>query len=274
MFMPQTLVHVYALARLQDLSTAKEGIYQNSKRFNSSDSRSMPNSTPLLPTPTMPAVKTRRLLTGEEMVDKRARGLCYGCDEKFERGHRCVRKQLYLLEVDDGVRDLAMDVENQDDEGVEDENPLISIHAINGSSSKGFRTMRVTGRVGRKAVHILIDSGNTHNFLDLNLAKKLGLHLTPVNPVMVDVADGNRLECNSMCKGMGWLLRGTSFITDVLLLPVGSCDMVLGIQWLETLGVIHWDFKNLTMDFTLNGRRHLVRGGHNEQRIHTVSEKK
>ena len=40
------------------------------------------------------------------MVDKLARGLCYGCDEKFERGHRCVRKQLYLLEIDDGVREL------------------------------------------------------------------------------------------------------------------------------------------------------------------------
>ena len=71
-------------------------------------------------------------------------------------------------------------------------------------------------------MHILIDSGSTHNFLDLNLAKKLRLRLTPVNPVMVDVADGNLLECNSMCKGMRWLLRGTPFITDVLLLPLAT----------------------------------------------------
>ena len=110
--------------------------------------------------------------------------------------------------------------ESRDDELNEDENPLISIHAINGSSSRGFRTMRVTGRVGKKAVHILIDSGSTHNFLDLHLAKRLGLHLTQVNPVMVDVADGNGLECNSMCKGLKWILRGTTFITDVLLLPL------------------------------------------------------
>ncbi|XP_042059320.1 uncharacterized protein LOC121803777 [Salvia splendens] len=274
MFMPQTLVHAYALARLQDLSTnAKEVMPYNSKRFTTTDARSTSHSTPLLPTPTIPAVKTRRLLTEEEMAEKRAKGLCYGCDEKFERGHRCVRKQLYLLEIDDGVRDLPIDTEIQEDELNEDENPLISIHAINGSPSRGFRTMRVTGRVGKKAIHILIDSGSTHNFLDLHLAKKLGLQLTSVTPVMVDVADGNRLECQSMCKGMQWFLRGTPFITDVLLLPLGSCDMVLGIQWLETLGVIQWDFKNLTMDFTLNGRRHLVRGGHNELQVHKVSEK-
>ncbi|XP_042059609.1 uncharacterized protein LOC121804134 [Salvia splendens] len=274
MFMPQTLVHAYALARLQDQSTnATDVMPHNSKRFTTTDARSTSYSTPLLPTPTMPAVKTRRLLTEEEMAEKRAKGLCYGCDEKFERGHRCARKQLYLLEIDDGVRDSSIEAEIQDEEINDDENPLISIHAINGSPSRGFRTMRVTGRVGKKAIHILIDSGSTHNFLDLLLAKKLGLQLTQVNPVMVDVADGNRLECKSMCKGMHWLLRGTPFVTDVLLLPLGSCDMVLGIQWLETLGVIQWDFKNLTMDFTLNGRRHLVRGGHNELQVHKVSEK-
>ncbi|XP_042054806.1 uncharacterized protein LOC121799484 [Salvia splendens] len=203
---------------------------------------------------------------------ERAKGLCYGCDEKFERGHRCARKQLYLLEIDDGVSELSVDDEIQEDEVNDEENPLISIHAINGSPSRGFRTMRVTGRIGKRAIHILIASGSTDNFLDIQLAKKMGLQLTPVNPVMVDVADGNRLECKSMCKGMRWLLRRTPFVTDVLLLPLGSCDMVLGIQWLETLGVIQWDFKNLTMDFTLKGRRHLIRGDNTKLQVHTVSK--
>lgn len=39
------------------------------------------------------------------------------------------------------------------------------------------------------------------------------------------MADGNKIECQS------------------------SCDMVLGIQWLETLGPICWDFKQMTMKF-------------------------
>lgn len=171
------------------------------------------------------------------------------------------------------MRNLESDEESRDEDPTEDHNPLISIHAISGSSSRGFRTMRITGRVGKKAVHILIDSGSTHNFLDVHLAKKLGLYLTSFNPVMVDVADGNRLECNSMCKDLRWTLRGTIFITDVLLLPLGNCDMVLGVQWLETLGIIQWDFKNLTMDFQLSGRRHVLRGGQSEHKVHTVSEK-
>ena len=277
LFMPQTLVHAYALARLQDLSApVKEGFPSGPKRFNSqgsgSDSRSSPS---LLPTPTTPVFKSKRVLTPEEVADRRARNICFGCDEKFDRTHRCARKYLYVMEVDDGFREEEPPAEEAEgcDETEEEDSPLISINAISGSTSRGFQTMRIAGRVGKRTIHILIDFGSTHNFLDLNLAKKLGLRLTPIKSVFVDVADGNRLECASMCKDLKWSLRGTSLTTEVLLLPLGNCDMVLGVQWLETLGVINWDFKHLTMDFKLNGKRYVLRGGQHFPRVSTVSDK-
>lgn len=277
-FMPQTLVHAYALARLQDLSApVKDGFSAPPRRFGTpSPSRTslIQSSSPLLPTPTLPNFKSKRVLTPEEMADRRARGLCYGCDEKFDRNDHCVRKQLYVLEVDDGDRgDEEVQEVVGDDDCVEEDNPLISIHAISGSSSRGFKTMRITGRVGKRAILILIYSGSTHNFLDIQLGKRLGLRLTSIQPVAVDVADGNRLECTSVCKDLQWSLRGTTFHTEVLLLPLGNCDMVLGVQWLETLGVIHWDFKHLTMDFTLDGRRYVLRGGQSEAPVTTVSDR-
>ena len=33
------------------------------------------------------------------MDDKRAKGLCFWCDEKFGMGHRCGNKQLHRLEI-------------------------------------------------------------------------------------------------------------------------------------------------------------------------------
>ncbi|XP_042009918.1 uncharacterized protein LOC121758578 [Salvia splendens] len=278
LFMPQTLVHAYALARLQDMSNVREGYSHNPRKFGGNEFKMAtngPNTSPLLPTPIVPNFKSKRLLTEEEMAERRDKGLCYGCNEKLERGHRCARKILYLLEVDDGFnRDESPDdVEENYEEIEEQDNPLISIHAINGTAPNGFRTMRVTGRVGKRAVNILIDSGSTHNFLDLHLAKKLGLQLTSVRPVMVDVADGNRLECDSMCKSLKWVLRNTTFTTDVLLLPLGNCDMILGVQWLETIGAIHWDFKNLIMEFKLMGKRFVLRGGQNHSKIQSISEK-
>lgn len=116
--------------------------------------------------------------------------------------------------MEDGIIETNSDVAHEDiDETAEDENPLILIHAISGSSSRGYKTMRITGRVGQKSLHILIDSGSTHNFLDIQLAKKLGFQLTRVKPVMMDVTDGNSLECDSRCKGLKWVLRGATFTT-------------------------------------------------------------
>ena len=41
---------------------------------------------------------------------------------------------------------------------------------------------------------------------------------------------------------------------------LSGCDLVLGVQWLSTLGTIEWDFKNLRMAFTYQGRQHVLRG--------------
>jgi hypothetical protein len=43
--------------------------------------------------------RTLRRLTAAEMAERREKGLCFNCDEKFSRGHRCQR--LFYLEVID-----------------------------------------------------------------------------------------------------------------------------------------------------------------------------
>ena len=39
------------------------------------------------------------------------------------------------------------------------------------------------------------------------------------------------------------------------LFDLGGCGIVLGTQWLNTFGVISWDFKKLLMGFVLNGKQ-------------------
>jgi len=112
--------------------------------------------------------------------------------------------------------------------------------AINGAS--GFHTMRINGHLGKKTIHILIESGSTYNFLDVNLAKKLGRKMEPIALQAVTIADGNQLQCQYICKNFAWQMHGTDFTSDVLLIPLGGCDLFLGIQWLATLGTIKWNF--------------------------------
>ena len=139
-------------------------------------------------------------------------------------------------------------------------NSFILMHAISGMASQGYKTMRVTIFVRNKQLHILIDSRSTHNFLDVNMAKRLGCKMEKIGRMRVDVANGSSLACVAVCKGLSWTLQGSKFITDVLILPLGNCDMVLGIQWLETLGEIKLDFKQLRMEFEIDGKKHVLRG--------------
>ena len=55
-------------------------------------------------------------------------------------------------------------------------------------------------------------------------------------------------------------LQGYTFVVDLYVLPLVGCDMVLGIQWLRTLGPILWDFLNLTMQFVYEERTYLLEG--------------
>nr|GEZ99448.1 hypothetical protein [Tanacetum cinerariifolium] len=107
--------------------------------------------------------------------------------------------------------------------------------------------MRVCHHVGKHKLHILIDCGSTHNFLDLNTPKKLGCQLTSTCPLQVEVAGGHQLTSKYMCKSFGWKLYGEEFRTNVMVIPLSGCEMVLGIQWLSTLGDILNNFKELRM---------------------------
>lgn len=59
---------------------------------------------------------------------------------------------------------------------------------------------------------------------------------------------------------MSWLLRRTTFSSNFLLLPLGNIDIVLGVQWLNTLGRLLFDFNNKTIEFVYQGRKHVLRG--------------
>ncbi|KAK4412624.1 hypothetical protein Salat_2909500 [Sesamum alatum] len=113
--------------------------------------------------------------------------------------------------------------------------------------------MRVTGNVRGKPVHILIYTGSTHNFLDLETTKRLGCKLEDTEPFPVAVANGNKMYSSFACKSFGWKMQGISFTTDMMILPLGGCDMVLGVQWLVTLGDINWNFHQLKIEFDVGG---------------------
>lgn len=76
------------------------------------------------------------------MDDKRARGLCLWCDGKFSPGHRCAKKQIYVIEMEDEpeIEEEGVKIEEEELPEVElVDSPRISIHSL--SSTQSFKTM-------------------------------------------------------------------------------------------------------------------------------------
>lgn len=166
-----------------------------------------------------------------------------------------------MLEAED-EEDVFHDAQSGGDDieqATEQEDLHISVYAISGMPS--FKTMRIKGKVKKFPLTILIDSGSTHNFLDPMMAKRTGQMIQNTQPLTVIVADGTKLMSKAAISDFTWWMQGTEFQADVRLLPLGGCDMVLGVQWLTTLGPVLWDFKELHMEFHAKGKKHVLRGG-------------
>lgn len=79
--------------------------------------------------------------------------------------------------------------------------------------------------------------------LDQSLAKKLGCKLTPLlKSIVITVASGQTVNCDYCCKEFTWEMQGRKFTADFLLMPLGGCEVVLGVRWLSLLGNIEWNF--------------------------------
>jgi len=101
--------------------------------------------------------------------------------------------EIHVLEVND---DRSSDLEEEDSspnfltDPEQSLDPHIFVHALTGVAN--FKIMRVTSYFKKRPIHILIDSGNTHNFRNAQLATKMGCLLEEISPLNVVVADGTK----------------------------------------------------------------------------------
>ena len=68
------------------------------------------------------------------------------------------------------------------------------------------------------------------------------------------------------------MIQGQAVTADYYVLPVAACQVVLGVQWLATLGPIETDYTRLTMSFKKGGVPYKIQGLKN-MGIEILSEK-
>ncbi|XP_062153129.1 uncharacterized protein LOC133861362 [Alnus glutinosa] len=239
---PNSLTEAIGVARLyeaRNLSMKKSPIYED-RRIGPRD------AFPPLPSSNLTCNKPipSRRLSPAEMQDRRSKGLCFNCDDKFIPGHRC--KKLFVIEGIYTKEEEGAEAEDHDNQEWFREQPIISLQALTGTPNP--HTMRVGGYLGNLRVIVLMDSGSTHNFLNPQIAHQLGLK-PKEGGMNVTMANREKISCTGLCTLVLIWLQGEPFLVDFFILTMDVCEVVLGTQWLRTLGPIWWDFTILLMRF-------------------------
>ncbi|XP_073137569.1 uncharacterized protein [Henckelia pumila] len=205
-----------------------------------------------IPSPTPIAKIPIKKLTAVEMRERRKRGLCFNCDEKFNANHRCKNRVLILFGDEEGdcLKEFGGYADAQPfnfgDEEVE-----VSLHALTSASNP--RIFRLTARFERTCVEILLDTGSHHNFIQEGLVTKLGMSCVTARRFRVYMGNGQYLWCEKMCPQVPLTMQGHEFCIDLYVLPIWGLDIVLGMKWLRTLGPCLHDHEALTMEFKWKG---------------------
>ncbi|KAG8387035.1 hypothetical protein BUALT_Bualt03G0211200 [Buddleja alternifolia] len=122
-----------------------------------------------------PTQNHRKLLIASEMRARREKNLCYNCDETFVPSHRCKQRQIYMImsEEEELIHNsqLSNEINNEIEEEMIDDDMTVSLNALSGTTD--MNTLRIQRSVKGQDVHILIDNGSTHCFLDEITTHKL-----------------------------------------------------------------------------------------------------
>eukprot|EP00253_Pinus_taeda_P017859 PITA_17859 len=148
-------------------------------------------------------------LTPQQLEEKRAKGLCYSCDSKYTKGHKCAEKKLFYIDCEeeeekgqemskeeDILQEQTLDKEEMD--------PTIFCNALAVITTP--QTIKIEGHIKKKKVIVLIDSGSTHNFIHCKLAKELNSFLYPAPEYQVMVAKGKEVELRGITGKPGKII--------------------------------------------------------------------
>ena len=108
---------------------------------------------------------------------------------------------------------------------------------------------------------VLIDGGASHNFIDSALLQRRHIPTVEFEGFEVKVTGGSTMPCNRYIPGMKLTLGRHDLAQDFYVMDLPDTNIILGVQWLSTLGPITTNYKTTEMSFTEgSGRKVVLRG--------------
>ena len=107
---------------------------------------------------------------------------------------------------------------------------------------------------------MLIDSSSTHKFIHCKLYKALNCFIYQAPEFQVMIVDGGTINCSGKCHKITLTTGEYVLNSPMIATTIRGVDVVLGVQWLQSLGMVAFNFQELFMKFSLDGKEFELRG--------------
>jgi hypothetical protein len=129
------------------------------------------------------------------------------------------------------------------------------------SGNPRFHTFRMRAGVQGHRVTVLVDGGASHNFIDASLVERKGITTEAFEGFLVIISGENTLNCTKYVPRMTLSLGNYTVTDDFFVVKVLDTNVVLGVQWLYSLGKYTTNYQTMEMEFQgQDGKRVVLRG--------------
>jgi hypothetical protein len=137
-----------------------------------------------------------------------------------------------------------------------------------------YDILRIRGIIQGQWVITLIDGGATHNFIDASLVSRKALQTEEFEGFDVAIADGHTVECLDRVPNLEMKLGNCTVKDTFYVVDLSDKNVVLGVQWMITLGKITTGYQTLEMGFRDQDGKKVVLRGMSTGAPRTVSSKR
>ena len=127
-----------------------------------------------------------------------------------------------------------------------------------------YLTLRVRGIVQGQHVSVLVDSGATHNFIDAQQVQQRGIPTERFYGFSVLVPGPRTMQFMRYVLAFAVTMGTYTMTNHFFVVDIPDTNVVLGVQWLITLGKVTTDWETLEMEWTdkKSGKHVMIRGMH------------
>jgi len=142
--------------------------------------------------------------------------------------------------------------------------PDVGLKKVTIASMSGvpkFNTFQTKGVVEGQRATVLIDGGASHNFINMAMVERKHIPTIDLEGFLVEVAGERTIACDRHIPQMSLTLGRYTLIQDFYVVDILDTNIILGVQWLSTLGPITTNYKTMEMSFnTEEGKRVMLKG--------------